>query len=841
MRPYIAIIKDAFREAFWSRTLWILLVLITLFLLLLLPLSYRETLSSGLGMKDVTDGQLLIQRIARASRSERPSPGKHIFSLLDENLQRSIEAGLERAENKNSPDVPKPVSEASESSPDKVTEGESKPDDGRPDDGKDKQGQIVRDPVALYFMTLEDLNQKMELDEFYDEASWESKRMRQQVTDILAEKSLDKSEVMHRNRLLLEQAFPDIIRPAPDRKFIMTYLFFDTPVVLQMQKSDFYARIQFIVLVGLLLVFGTAGIMIAIMVTAPIIPQTFDPGSLSLLLSKPISRSLMFISQYLGGLAFITILASYTFAGICLILGTRLGLWNLRILYYIPCFVFIFAIYYSVSSLVSLIWRSTTLSIILTIIFWMSCATVGMIKFFFDMPLSTQLASKEVIVSNRDVFVVRNAGDVLRWDADESDWKSAFADSFGQGSLVIHGPFLDAQRNRLVGQVGTMGGDGMSFAPEQELRFAGPDDNWLRHKGPRLPIGVLDVQPHPQEGFIAIAVSGFYRFKGELVIPEAKPEDEANKEENANAKQGPGRRPRGGGLFDFLNSDSSPASDEFEQIGPNTGLSLFTPWVSAVNQTDGRIAIYSRDTLSVFQRAADGPYTLLSTVELTGETSRDVQLGFGGDTILLYRPLDGMIIYDANTLEEKKRLKIQGHTSPKLIRFSQSGDVAAVTLENKKLWLFDAKAEAFVRPSVKHQNNVLSASFNLDGELVYCDRWLAVYEADVSSRQIQNTYRGKQDWFIWFYQFILEPVYTIFPKPGSLNNTAQYLVTGDDTREDYRVMTLKNVIPIPGIADALEAQIPRVYLDPWPPVWNGLIFISIILGLGCFYLERQQF
>ena len=42
MRPYLAIIKDSFREVLASRVLWILLALITLTLLVIAPLTYSQ-------------------------------------------------------------------------------------------------------------------------------------------------------------------------------------------------------------------------------------------------------------------------------------------------------------------------------------------------------------------------------------------------------------------------------------------------------------------------------------------------------------------------------------------------------------------------------------------------------------------------------------------------------------------------------------------------------------------------------------------------------------------------------------------------------------------------------
>src|SRR5258708_7444053 len=42
MRPYFAVLKDSFREAFASRVLWVLLILTTLLLLALAPLGLKD-------------------------------------------------------------------------------------------------------------------------------------------------------------------------------------------------------------------------------------------------------------------------------------------------------------------------------------------------------------------------------------------------------------------------------------------------------------------------------------------------------------------------------------------------------------------------------------------------------------------------------------------------------------------------------------------------------------------------------------------------------------------------------------------------------------------------------
>ena len=48
MTAYLAVTKDSFREALYSRVLWILLLLITVLLLALLPLGWHRQLTTDL-------------------------------------------------------------------------------------------------------------------------------------------------------------------------------------------------------------------------------------------------------------------------------------------------------------------------------------------------------------------------------------------------------------------------------------------------------------------------------------------------------------------------------------------------------------------------------------------------------------------------------------------------------------------------------------------------------------------------------------------------------------------------------------------------------------------------
>jgi hypothetical protein len=77
------------------------------------------------------------------------------------------------------------------------------------------------------------------------------------------------------------------------------------------------------------------------------------------------------------------------------------------------------------------------------------------------------------------------------------------------------------------------------------------------------------------------------------------------------------------------------------------------------------------------------------------------------------------------------------------------------------------------------------------------------------------------------YYYGILPVYTVFPKPGELDNTVQYVLTGKRTT-DLGVFR----------GDLSQR---REDLHPWRPVSSGLAFVAVMLLVACIYIERQEF
>jgi ABC-type transport system involved in multi-copper enzyme maturation permease subunit len=114
---------------------------------------------------------------------------------------------------------------------------------------------------------------------------------------------------------------------------------------------------------GIAVVVYSGGIFLSIFATANLVPNMLEKGSVDLLVSKPLSRPLIFIGRYLGALAIMIFNVSYLVLGSWLILSVKTGFWYAPYLYSIPVVVVAFAIIYALVSLIGVTTRSTGVSI----------------------------------------------------------------------------------------------------------------------------------------------------------------------------------------------------------------------------------------------------------------------------------------------------------------------------------------------------------------------------------------------------------------------------------------------------------------------------------------------
>jgi ABC-type transport system involved in multi-copper enzyme maturation permease subunit len=764
MRPYLAIIKDSFREAIHSRVLWILLVLISLLLVLIAPLTYHEELNTGLRERDVEEWPKLAASLREASQSTRKTGARRFWEAMDAEQRKSI-------------------------------------DDFRPLKERPTFGDL-QEFQARVRQVLKALEEPLEKLDLYHREYWTRSQLSPEGRQLVDRfDRLSKREITRLNRLLLEAAFPGQVRTSPPTSLQFSWAGMNIPPSLPIHKSQFaegllgrlpYVMDKFVLSIGLL---------VAMLVTAPLIPQTFDPGSLHLLLSKPVSRVMLYLTKFLGGCAFVLLAAAYLFVGLWLIFGARLGIWEHRLLWCIPIYTFVFAIYYSVATLAGAYYRNTVVSIALASLFWGVCFGVGVAKNvvagFVDNSRITR------IVSAGDTMIVQdNGGAPSFWNADEKRWELApLSDEQAQLRFVAAmvepppglGPIYDPIGDQLLSI-------GMSLKSYQIMVMSGQRErNWKQQDGVPSPAAAFAMVNEPDGHVLILAPSAVNRVMGD-VAPEGVP-----------------LRVMG---FAIPLAGYGP----LKEVGPPS-----PNWsghcAAGIDGASGSLVVYSRGNVELLDRTPDKQFVSVQQRKLEVSERDAALVARGGDTVIVALKDGTILTLDAATLKTHFSAQPDPKTAPKALVASPDGSYFALLNHESKLWLLARGQKRWQWAPVRGQRDISAIAFDKDGKLLVADRTTRVTQYDLPSGQQLRAWSPPMDLLDRVYRYALFPVYYVCPKPGEFYKTVQYLLTDQTTLSR-------------GNRDLSETQ---QELNPLRPVASSLAFMLVMLGIGCVYMHFQEF
>ncbi|HEX7375979.1 MAG TPA: ABC transporter permease subunit [Pirellulales bacterium] len=757
MRPYLAILKDSFREAMASRVLWILLVLSTLVLAALAPVGIKERTGIVFTANDITDGKALIDKIKRQQAAAPPSPGKQIWTLLSDDYKADL-----------------------------APQGEPSPQ--------------ASWPGAIYFRLPGELNTVIGKRELYNAQAWSGITLNDEARELLAGgiDRLDDEDVSRLNRLLLEAAYPAEIAASREKAVAITYFWWRAPA-MPLAKHDVIAAAVHV----LQWFFGSViGVFAGVLVTASIIPQTYSPGAIDLLLSKPISRSLLFLTKYLGGCMFVLLNGGYVVLGLWLIAGLRWGEWNQRILLVIPVLVFLFAVYYAVSSLAGVIWRNAIVSIVMAVLFWAACFGVGSVKGLIEPLFLNPERLIKLVPAADGLIAVNERAEIFHWQTTNSAWEEVLKSSEQDLAprppgliLSMIGPVYDAKHERLLALPATARQFG--FMPTDNALVVGTKQgDWERQEGIAAPVGTAVLLVDRQGTLLAVTPRGLSKLTGDPVATEPP------------AK-----------VFGF--SVPSAEGSRFTAAGGN--LRLGTPLSAAIDRANDEIALFDTQTLRVLSPNAKGRYVQRASREMAENLSGVVAIG--GGRVLLARANGEIDIFDSARLEKQETFRPEAKNAPRFADVSADGKTFAVLFHNRRLWMYDAAGKRPLALPISGQGDLSAASFSGD-RLLLADRFTRVTAYDLSTGQVADRRRPDLSVLEKVYLFGVQPIYTVFPKPGEMSNVAAYLLTGSESATV-------------GVTNDLQAARPK--LDIWMPIWSNLAFIAVVVGLGCFYTSRKDF
>ncbi len=843
MRPYLAIIKDSFRAAMASRVLYVLLLLITLLLLALAPLHMRETLDWELkNQGNITKPDQLLRRIVERRDAPREKGIARIWEMLPSKTQKKMLEIVERPE-------------------DQELEDEDAP--GRPP-------QVIED-IHTYEELIEELNTIIEDPTFYRAEDWEGRSLPQEAEELvsLGAESLTEIRSKRLNRLLIASAVSPTIDTGTATSLDFYYAVWKIPINVSVTHQQFAQGLTSELPVYFDKFVMSIGLLIAILVTANMVPETFEPGSLNLLLSKPISRWGLYTSKFAGGCVFIAVCACYLFLGVWLWLGIGMGVWDRAILFSIPLYIVVFAIYFSVSAFVGLVWRSPIVAVILTLLFWATCFTIGSIHGFARTKMQNSEFVNMMAVGD-DVY----ASDLLHqfnsWDESGNKWNQELEAELGEQGAMAFGinsyfvplrevpafpglsdflpPIYDGDNARIITSRYEFG---KSLSSGKKKMFASDIDKLdFKELGyfPRDTAKLFNTK----SGIFAVSSNGsFYRLNTEKYNAafanadsfnevDSKPKADKSKDKDSETEESMAEAKATDSTDDKETKElttakpatktKKPAAENvelFEKIGSTNQVSIRSPDLIDYNVARDEFVAYRNGQLSV-HRAKEGGYEKEGSIQIDLGFGKNMttKLAAGGNSIVLAFGNGQVITLDAQTLEEKNDYQPETRSGIRQVIASPSGKLFLILYRNGNLWELDADNDQQIRKAdIIGQGDVATAAFAADDEVWVSENTdrATRYNLAGSTRSTRLTPSG--DWIHKLFRYGIRPFYKIAPKPGEFYKVVTHLSSSGDTEANENVDLNKT----------LAAK------DPWSPLWSGLGFMLGMLFLGVLVFQFKDY
>jgi ABC-type transport system involved in multi-copper enzyme maturation permease subunit len=785
MSPYLAILTDSFRAALASRVLWIVLGLILLFLLALAPIGLRSTLISDFDLSGLSDRNRLIEVWSGALRSEKDVPVRRVALALPENLQQKLLALT--------------------SETDTATGAAESADAEQP-----ASAERLADAELVAA-----LNELLGRDDWYDAEVWNSTtRFREQRgLEGLPADQLTAEQRRRLRRLRLEAAMPTALARSQAEDLAITYLGIATPIPIPNDIGVTRERVlefikTFLIPTMLKLFLGIGAVFVAILVTAPIIPEMFQEGSLHLLLSKPVRRPLLFMTKYIGGCAFVLVCVTLLVTGLWLILGLRLDLWNHRLLLAIPMFLAMFAIYYSVSAFAGVVWRNATVAIACVMLFWaMSAAVRYVLSGVMEAAAGLQNRVVRVSPGGPDQVVTSTAfGRVQIWDRAERTWSTIIDGSLFQpyqvlGPVRVGDAWFGAQASLQGGpaQRGNVDGPLRKYVPQTGA--------WESLQGPDLPIGTRQLLPWGNDRLLFVTNSGLFT---------ADPKQFAERKAAASK----------GLLNEWLSRLTQPVSTTFFVPWEFHAVSLGEPlYVTTFADRDDLLWV---DEARVVRLEAHGENRLqaaaMHEIPVDPEDQRGLRRRLiGASSSSVVYVLNGeMTVLNLDDLSVRHQFPI-GKLIPTHV--SVANDVAVVLGGEGEAVSFDLNEGALRSARWPHRGNISTLAADSSGEVWLAHDLDALSHVNPTDRTIIDAAPSHGGWWVRLYNWVYRPISRYFPQPAELNGPMDRLIAG------------------PQVADrnAEEAAELGVSLSFWRPLIVNLGFTFLMLALGCWYVARQDF
>jgi hypothetical protein len=528
---------------------------------------------------------------------------------------------------------------------------------------------------------------------------------------------------------------------------------------------------------------------------------------------------LLFLSKFVGGCAFVFLCVVQLIVGLYLVAGLRLDVWNVRMLWCIPVSVFLFAVFYSVSAVAGLRWRSPILAIGLTCMFGLFCFVIGFIGGLFD-GLVTRPETIQHVVSVGDAFIgSTRGGGLVRLDRSENRWVEIIESDAMSFDRVLAPIKLDSQRVATArvrnGRINPFGSGSL------DLLVLSETEDWRPEPSLRLPTSTTRLIPMGDGAVAAMNSSS-------LAVTDRSSILDAAGEGQQEGASGAGQDDKADWLAKLAGMMGG-ATKGFRPLLPSR-LTLAQPRGLVVNDSGDAMVILSRGRITRLTKPDAGAgdiWTVVAERQLEGDASRKFAIALNENLLMVAWPDSTAEIFDATELTTLARVELPSSLVP--VDLAGLGDgkrFALVTSDGRcRIATVDETPAATLGRPLRLKEVESIAHVQQDNALLVVHHIDQLEVLDADSLQVRESVRPTLARWRLVDRYVITPLRTLTPQTGELGETIAAMVSG------------KSGVTIEEGGE--ESQLVRYHMVR--PVASCAGFIAFMLTVGCIYFVRRDF
>ena len=338
--------------------------------------------------------------------------------------------------------------------------------------------------------------------------------------------------------------------------------------------------------------------------------------------------------------------------------------------------------------------------------------------------------------------------------------------------------------------------DALAINNADEARQSG---RWSSESGPAIPAKVFSMQIVGDK-VLAICRSGLYELdmeKLELIGQTEK------------------------SLFGFQLPFAKTTA--FNKISP-PDLFLSENATVAVVAGESSIVVFNSGAVDWLE-LQDDKFVSVANIRLEGDVTAPAQMAATADFVLIARQDLPIVVLDRQLKELKTDLELPDKGKVRQLEAIPNTNKFAAVTRSGDVWQMDTASMSFERIEQPFTNNCTSMRW-IDENTVWLSHSPNVLGlVDLSEQKVLKELAPTPSTLESVFGWIINPIYIALPKPSSLSQTMQYVLTGEDT------IALDQ-------SSAVSAQ---VELDVWTPIIHNVLFVLSVLAVCCVYVARKEF